>query len=248
VAVTKEKLNRDLLLGLQKIAKFLRLYHRHEVIGLDHFPKEGAVILAVNHSLATYDICLLFDAIYEHSGRICRPLVDRLFYKIPYLGDLVQSVGAREGSNQNAKKLLAEGHILTIAPGGMRESLRPSSEKYQIRWQRRMGFVRLALETQTPIILATCPKADDLYEVYPSTITSQAYKFFRVPLFLASGLAYTALPRPVKLVHSVSEPIWPPKLAIGKEEQEQQLKNFHAEIIKRMEALTKEAVERETTF
>lgn len=246
MVVSQEPLNVELLKALQKIAKFIRLYHRHEVIGLDHIPKHGPIILAVNHSLATYDIGLLFDAIFEHSGRICRPLVDRLFYKIPYLGELVQSVGAREGSKNNAAKLLEEGHILTIAPGGMRESLRPSSEKYQIRWQRRMGFVRLSIETQTPIILATCPKADDLYHVYPSHITSNAYKLFRIPLFFATGLAYSVLPKPVKLVHYLSEPIKPPKLADSPELVERQIKRFHAKIVKRMEELTKEAVERDT--
>lgn len=240
-------LNEELLRGLQIVAKVLRLYHRHEAVGLEHIPEKGAAVLALNHSLATYDICLLFDAIFEMRHRVCRPLVDRLFYKVPYLGDLVQSIGAREGNHDNAKCILKEGHILAVAPGGMREALRPSTEKYQIRWRRRKGFVRLAIENQVPLILATCPKADDLYDVYPSLLTSTIYKRFRVPLFFASGFGYSFLPKPVKLVHYLSEPIYPPSLPKSPDKLESAVEEMHEHVVRKMLDLTAVAVERETT-
>ena len=70
---------------VSKIVPFLnvvRVYHEHEVKGMGHIPQDGAALLVVNHSLATYDIGLLFAAIYESTGRIVRPLADNLFFKI----------------------------------------------------------------------------------------------------------------------------------------------------------------------
>ena len=50
-----------------------------------------------------------------------------------------------------------------------------------------VGFARLAIETQTPIILAMCPKADDIYDVYSNSLTAWAYQKYRIPVFFARG-------------------------------------------------------------
>lgn len=227
---------------LRPIVHFLRTYHRHEVVGLENIPSAGSALLVFNHSLATYDISLLFGAIWDKFHRVPRPLADRLFYRIPFLGELVDSTGAIEGTHENAKTLLEQGEMVAVAPGGMREALRPSSERYQILWERRKGFVKLALETQTPIILAVCPKADDIYDVYPSTLTAFAYRHFKIPLFLARGLGPTPIPRPVKLIHFVSEPILPPQPKKDPRARAQQVNQLHKKVIKHTQMLIGEAI------
>ena len=130
-------------------------------------------------------------------------------------------------SPTNAKELLEKGELVAVAPGGMREALRPSSERYQILWEKRKGFARLAIKTGAPIVLAICPKADDLYEVYPSRLTKWAYQTFKVPVFLARGLGPSPIPRPVKLAHFVSKPIYPPKFVNDKIKDRMILDRFH---------------------
>lgn len=232
----------ELLKKIVPYVKLLRTYHRHKVVGLENIPKSGACILAVNHSLATYDMALLFEAIYEHNGRVTRALVDRLFFKIPVLGQLVETLGGKQGNPDHARKLLEKGELLAVAPGGMREALRPSSERYQIRWDKRRGFARIAMETGTPIVLATCPKADDLYEIYPNTITPWVYKNFKIPLFVARGIGPSPIPRPVQLIHFLSEPLLPPPMPTDPSDVLEQLERFHQKIVKRMEKLIGEAV------
>ena len=189
-----------------------RIYHQHKVIGMENIPATGRALLVVTHSLATYDISFLFAAIYEELGRLCRPLADNFFFnKAPYLGELVEAIGGKQGSKENALSLLENEQLVMVAPGGMREALRPSSERYQILWDKRKGFIRIALQTQTPIILAVCPKADDIFDVYKNGLTKLMYQKFRIPLVFARGLGLTPLPRPVKLFHFLSEPIIPPK-------------------------------------
>ena len=222
----------------------LRLYHRHSVQGIENVPAKGRCILVTNHSLATYDIMLLLGEIYEQTGRIPVALIDRLFFKIPMLGEIMQAMGARQGNQKNAERVLTEEEgLVCVAPGGMREALRPSEERYQLRWDRRLGFAKLSIKTQAPICLAACPRADDLYEVYPSWLTAWFYKNYRVPVFLARGLGLSALPRPVKLTHFVSEPIQPPAQPEDPAQFETVLKQYHRKLVKRMERLIGEAIQ-----
>lgn len=227
----------DALLRIAPILSGLRIYHKHTVVGKNHIPERGAAIVAVNHSLASYDIALLMAAIYEYVNRVPRSLIDRLFYKIPGLGPIMESFGSAEGNHGNAVKLLEAGELLVLAPGGMRESLRPSTERYKVIWDNRKGFIRLAIETSTPIILAACPSADDLYDVFPSHVTAWAYKTLKVPLFFAKGLGYSPLPKPARLTHYLSEPIVPPVRLRHLEDQKRQVEDFHTKVCARMDEL-----------
>jgi 1-acyl-sn-glycerol-3-phosphate acyltransferase len=236
------KINSELIESVYPVINALRLYHRHEVIGLENVPTEGSGLIVCNHSLATYDMSLLMCAIYDQTHRIVRSLIDHTFYKIPFLGELMEVFGSVEGTPENAIKILTEGNLVTVAPGGMSEALRPSSQRYQIRWDRRKGFARLAIQAQAPVILAACPKADDIYQVYPSQISNYIYETFRFPFFLARGVGLSPLPRPVKLIHFLSEPMIPPKPAKSEKTAANQLEKFHKELIVRMEELMAAAI------
>ena len=225
------------------ILKLMQKYHQHRVIGLEHIPKNGKAILAINHSFATYDISLLFAAIYNTLERIPRPLADHFFFRFPLLGDFVNNFGGEEGNRENAIRLLDENQLVAVAPGGMREALRPSYEKYQILWGKRKGFAKLSLDTGTPILLAVCPRADDIYDIFPSPFTSWAYRKFRIPLPLARGWGPSLIPRPIPLTHFISEAIYPPPIkSRSPRSYALQLSHYHHKIIKRAHALIGEAI------
>tara|TARA_B100000524_G_scaffold308484_1_gene184287 strand:+ start:584 stop:1303 length:720 start_codon:yes stop_codon:yes gene_type:complete len=235
-------MNKNMVKKILPFIKLMRQYHKHEVHGIENIPKSGKALLVVNHSLATYDILLLFAAIYENSNRYTKPLADRLFFKSSVLGQLAKDWGAVEGSPENAHNLLLEKkELVAVAPGGMKEALRPSSQRYQINWEKRKGFIRLAVETQTPIILAMCPKADDLYHVYPSSITDWAYTKYKIPLMIARGFGPTAFPRKIKLTHFISESIFPPNYN-DKKPSEKLIDDFHKKIMKRSEEMIASAI------
>ncbi len=197
-------MNEELATSILPILRGLRLYHRHSVYGLGYVPTQGAALIACTHSLATYDMLMLMAAVFEHNGRFPRALIDRLFYKFPRIGNLMEGLGCVVGCPENAKSILSNGEMLYVAPGGMEESLRSSQAKYQIRWQKRKGFARLSIEAGVPVILAACPAADDIYEVKESPVTRWAYDRFRIPLFFARGLGPTPIPRPQRLAHYLS--------------------------------------------
>jgi 1-acyl-sn-glycerol-3-phosphate acyltransferase len=236
-------MNIENLIRLAPVVAGIRAYHRHSTVGMDQLPKSG-MILAANHSLASYDIVLLMADIYEQTNRIPRALIDRLFFKVPGLGSLMESLGSREGTHENAVSMLKSGEILVVAPGGMREALRPSREKYKVMWGRRRGFARLAIETGCPIVLAACPSSDDLYNIAPSYVTVWAYKTLKIPLFFAKGIGFSPIPKPVKLTHYLSEPLYPPKKSEDAEEMAKITAEFHRRVVDRMERLMAEAAEK----
>ncbi|MCX6117573.1 MAG: lysophospholipid acyltransferase family protein [Proteobacteria bacterium] len=238
-------MNNEVLIRLAPIIAGIRAYHHHTIVGADEIPRQGSIIFAVNHSLASYDIALLMAGVYEAVNRIPRSLIDRLFYKVPGLGPVMEALGSREGTHDNAIKLLSAGEIIVLAPGGMRESLRPSSEKYKIIWSKRKGFVKLSIETQTPIMLAACPAADDMYDVAGSHVTAWAYKTFKIPLFFAKGAGISPFPKPVRLTHYLSEPIVPPKMPDDKEQFVKVVDEFHQEVCDRMQKLMDSACAQE---
>jgi len=217
-------------------------YHRHKVYGMEHIPVAGRCIIAVNHSFATYDNALLSRKINEDTGRVVRSLADRSLFYVPSIGRAVARSGAVPARPKVAEFLLSDREqLVLVAPGGMREALRPSSKKYTVCWESRKGFVRLALKTQTPIILSCCPGADDLYTVYENTLTKMIYRKYRLPVTAIRGLGLSLLPRPIKLVHYLSEPQLPPIVDVGDEvEFSKAVDQWHAELTSKMQVMLEE--------
>lgn len=189
----------------------LSAYHQYEAFGLDRaLAVRGGMIVACNHSLATYDAVLLALAGYERSGRWFHAMADRLFFRIPGVGAAFSTMGFIEGTRAAGLDLLRRGEVLGVLPGGMRESLRSSAHKYAIDWTGRHGFVWLSLLSGAPIVLAACPRADDLFAIADTRVTRWAYARLKLPVPVFRGRGPTPIPRPVKLWHVLSEPIAPP--------------------------------------
>ena len=194
-----------------KFYKYLANYHDHEVVGMENIPVEGPCLIAINHSMATYDIGILQYKIFKSIGVFPRGFADDAFFKVPVVGKIAGYCGAVPGRHHVGEYLLREkkAHVL-VAPGGMREALRPREEKYEIKWDNRKGFVKLAIITQTPIILAACPAADDLYKIYDNKLTKYLYKNYKMPLPIVGSYRKFMQPNKIKLVHYISKPMIPP--------------------------------------
>ena len=227
---------------IQKMLPFYHLikaYHRHDLKNPDSIPQKGPVMVLLNHSFATYDVILLGGAIYLQTGRMPYALGDSNLFTLPFVKNLTPKINIVEAGHANGERLLNDGELVCIAPGGMREALRPSHERYQIVWKKRRGFAKLAVKTGAQVILAACPKADEIFDIYPSFLTRLAYKKLKLPFVLAKGLGPTFIPKPVKLVHYLSKPLVPPKKNPGQDDFEQRVEAFHTQVVQEMERLMK---------
>lgn len=213
-------------------------YHEHRVVGMEHIPDSGPALIVVNHSLATYDSGLLAAAIRAKCGRNVRLLGDRYMFKIPLFRDLATAYGFIEGSQDNAERLLRNGELVLVAPGGMREALRPSSQKYTLEIGDRKGFARLAVRTGAPVILSACPAADDIYHVVSNPVTAWVYKRYKLAVPVAFGALGTIVPKAAKLVHYINAPILPPDNCA--DDEAKVINSFHAQLEKRLQGMLTE--------
>ncbi|MGZ3652038.1 MAG: lysophospholipid acyltransferase family protein [Bdellovibrionota bacterium] len=208
----------------------LRRYHHHRVVGAENIPAEGGALIVTNHSFVTYDSFMLGAAILEKRHRHVRALGHSLLFRIPGLSQLMDDAGVVPASPGSAAALLKKGHLLGIAPGGMREALRPREEKYEIKWSERKGFVRLAISSGCPVILAACPEADDIVDVHAGLLTALAYETLHLPLAFGLGWNGLPIPRPIKLTHRLSKPFYPPKAPKKGKKFEAAVDAWHAEL------------------
>ena len=70
---------------------------------------------------------------------------------MPGLGSL-RKFGTVAASPENARKALESGAALLVYPGGDYEVHRPSWKRNRVDFDRRKGFIRLALEQDVPIV------------------------------------------------------------------------------------------------
>jgi 1-acyl-sn-glycerol-3-phosphate acyltransferase len=131
------------------------LWFRGEVRGLGNVPDDGAVLLVGNHSGGnlTPDTTVFTVAFSTYFGaeRAFYQLAHNLVLTMPGLAWL-RKFGTVAASPSNARKALESGAALLVYPGGDYEVHRPSWERNRIDFNRRKGFLRLALEHDVPIV------------------------------------------------------------------------------------------------
>jgi 1-acyl-sn-glycerol-3-phosphate acyltransferase len=131
------------------------IWYRGEVRGLGNIPDSGPVLLVGNHSGGnmTPDTIVFTLAFNTYFGveRSFYQLAHNLVLSMPGLGRL-RKFGTVAASPNNAAKALDSGAALLVYPGGDYEVHRPSWERNRVDFDRRKGWIRLALERDVPIV------------------------------------------------------------------------------------------------
>jgi len=146
-------------------AAFLhRAYFRTEVFDVDRVP-QGRVLLVANHSgQIPLDGMVIGAAMFFDSEppRVIRSMVEKWTQTLPFVGTFFQRVGQVVGVPENAKRLLAQGEAVLVFPEGTRGISKPWRERYRLQ-EFGLGFMRLALETDTPIVPVGVVGAEEQY-------------------------------------------------------------------------------------
>lgn len=75
-----------------------------------------------------------------------------LFY-VPVVREYLLLFGVREATVPTTKLLLHAGRIVALCPGGIYEQVHTEHNQEKLFAQKRLGFLRLALELQVPILV-----------------------------------------------------------------------------------------------
>jgi hypothetical protein len=127
-------------------------YFHATVEGGEHIPRSGGVLIVSNHALFALDAAVLGALLIRDFDRHPRFLGDRNLWKIPGLRELITAIGALPGEPHAAEDLLRQGELVIVYPGGVDDSLKLSSQRYQLQWKTRAGFARVAMAAGVPII------------------------------------------------------------------------------------------------
>jgi 1-acyl-sn-glycerol-3-phosphate acyltransferase len=198
---------------LKNIAKIIttfgRWYNGFESFGDEHIPSTGPALVVFYHGLMPLDAWYFGLNYYLKTGRLIRGLGDRWLFKAPGMKQLVRAVGGVEGRPQVALQMLKDGHLVGVSPGGVREAISGTENNYKLIWGKRLGFAKLAIEANVPIIPGFTKNVEEIYRApFAGTPLFQAiYEATRLPLVPFLGLG--PLPFPAKLITYIGEPIHP---------------------------------------
>ncbi|MCZ6783234.1 MAG: lysophospholipid acyltransferase family protein [Proteobacteria bacterium] len=131
-----------------------RHWFRVETQGLERIPS-GRVLLIGNHGGNTFafDGAMLSTAVFLEGEppRIARGMAEYYLPTIPFFGVAMHRMGSVVGTPANCVELLEHEEVVMVFPEGERGFVKPYSMAYQLQ-RFGLGFLRLALETDTPIV------------------------------------------------------------------------------------------------
>lgn len=158
-----------------------RYYFRVQTFEIQNIPK-GRVIIAANHSGQ-----LPFDAVAIGGAmvfdldppRIARSMIEHFVPRLPYVSYLFSRWGQIVGTPENCLRLLRDEEAVLVFPEGAKGISKPFSERYKIQ-EFGNGFMRLALETGSPIVPVAVIGAE---EQAPAVNAQPLAKLFKLPAF-----------------------------------------------------------------
>jgi 1-acyl-sn-glycerol-3-phosphate acyltransferase len=135
-------------------AAFLyRYYFRCRTTGLERLPK-GRMLLIGNHAgqIATDGLMVSTACILEaEPPRLVRGMGEYWLGTLPYLSVLLDRTGSAVGTRQTCVDMLRHGECVMAFPEGVRGMNKLYADAYKLM-EFGLGFMRLALETDTPIV------------------------------------------------------------------------------------------------
>lgn len=228
----KDKLHQADPHFVDKISPFFYLlekYFRYEVRGIHNIPKKKALVV-MNHGIIPYHGFLLAKKMVDVLRIYPRGLGAAFLFRIPGVREFFVKGGAVNANPRNAEALLKEGNVVMLAPGGIYEALIAKSGLKRIPWERRKGFIRIAIKTKAPIVPTYCNGINasyfNSYFLLKPRIKILESTRFSFPFFFGLGF----FPLPVKLIHKIGKPIF-----IQRKKGESKLKyvdRFHREVLK----------------
>jgi 1-acyl-sn-glycerol-3-phosphate acyltransferase len=130
-----------------------RRYFRTQVFGINRVP-QGRVLIVANHSgQLPLDAVMIGSAMMLDADppRFPRSMVETWTAELPFISTLYPRLGQVLGSPENARRLLRQEESLIVFPEGARGISKTYDQRYQLT-DFGLGFMRLALETGTPIV------------------------------------------------------------------------------------------------
>jgi len=139
--------------------------------------------------------------------RFMRAMVEKWTQTLPFVSLLFSRVGQVVGVPENAKHLLMNEEALLVFPEGIRGISKPFSKRYQLA-DFGLGFMRLAIETQTPIVPVAVVGGEEQYiSLGNFDALAKLLRAPNIPILPQLLLPFGALPLPTRYRIYFGEPM-----------------------------------------
>ena len=179
-------------------------YFRVTASGLENIPKTGRALIVPNHSgQLPLDGVMIGYALSSnpHGPRTPRAMIERFFPTVPWLGNVLNGLGAVIGDPINCVKMLENEEVIIVFPEGVRGSGKLYKQRYQLQ-RFGNGFMHLAMQHKTPIIPCGVVGCE---ETMPALANIK-------PLAKLLGIPYAPValpfPLPARVHLHFGEPMW----------------------------------------
>ncbi|BBX20533.1 glycerol acyltransferase [Mycolicibacterium duvalii] len=189
------------------------------VDGLDGLPRDGRFLLVGNHTVSGWvEVVSIPYFVHRELGTRVRGLATRQLADVTGLArDVLDAAGAVVGDPETAAELMRRNETVLVFPGGGRDMLKFKDEEYQLFWEGRSGFARLAIAHDYPIIPVGLVGGDDVYhsiverdgtwERMTRGLGRRLHGVTGVGIPLTRGLGPTPIPRPQRMYLRFGTPI-----------------------------------------
>lgn len=199
-------------------------YFQPQFHGLENVRADRPALFVGNHTLyGGLDAPLMQYGLYKYRNVFLRPLADHFHFQLPYWREQLVRFGTVEGSPANCDRLMAGRQHILVFPGGGREVMKNRGEEYRLVWKQRTGFARMAMRHGYDILPFASVGPDDAYTIrYDPNDFRDSWlgrtldkagvmkKYLRngeAFMPLATGIGWSAIPRPEKFYFGFGAPI-----------------------------------------
>lgn len=130
-----------------------RKYFRVETHDIERVPASRVLLIANHAGQLPFDGLMLSTAMLLEAEppRIVRPMAEYWVPQIPFFNVIAQRGGVLVGTPENCVSMLEAGECVMVFPEGVRGISKTYDQRYRLQ-RFGLGFMRLALETDTPIV------------------------------------------------------------------------------------------------
>lgn len=196
--------------------RFAQFWCKPTLCNTERIPDRPCLFIG-NHALFGLDGLVLLPVMLEELGRFLRPMGDKFLFTQPQIAAGLLRRGATMGHPEVARALMAHDQDILVFPGGAHEAVKASSERYQLQWKDRLGFVRLAAEAGYTIVPFGLVGPDEFYDYLLDSaqisglleqlgLWRDGMRRDAVPPLLRGAFG-TVLPRPQACFLSFAEPL-----------------------------------------
>lgn len=142
--------------------QLIKRLFRPVILGAENIPEQPCLFVG-NHSLFALDGWVVGPLFIKELHRFPRGLGDKFLFANPRLGEFLLKRGGVLGHPEVCSALMKAGEDLLVFPGGAYEAVKPASRKYELLWQERYGFVKLAAKHGYTIMPMGLVGPDEFY-------------------------------------------------------------------------------------